>query len=67
MQPNGLALLPSSVTSHFPPSAASMPPTLRTGNTFVKIVAIEVIRLSLAFDAGRRPVAAFEPAGRGLV
>lgn len=38
-----------------------MPPTRRTGNLFVKIVTIEVIRISLAFDAGRRPVAAVEP------
>ncbi|HEM8515888.1 TPA: mandelate racemase/muconate lactonizing enzyme family protein, partial [Burkholderia cepacia] len=27
----------------------------------MKIVTIEVIRISLAFDAGRRPVAAVEP------
>ncbi len=33
-----------------------MPPIRRIGNSFVKIVAIEVIRLSLAFDAGRLPV-----------
>lgn len=39
-----------------------MLPTRRIGNPFVKIAAIEVIRLSLAFDAGRRPVTGAEQA-----
>ncbi len=52
----------SPVLSRLSQSAAHVPPTRRIGNPFVKIVAIEVIRLSLAFDAGRRPVAGAEQA-----
>ena len=52
----------SPVISRLSQSAAYVPPTRRIGNPFVKIVAIEVIRLSLAFDAGRRPVTGAEQA-----